>query len=195
MRCRNELGLVRPVISDGRAGNPRALMVGTASGASGRLPAAGLALVGAAEERQRRLEENREIHPGRAMVDIPDVELDPLRPGDSGPAVDLSPARDPGLDLEPPPLAGGVGLDLVGKGRARPDEAHVPAQAVPELWELVDREPAQRSTDTSDPRIAAIHRPACAPALGADDHRAQLEQLELLPLEAHAPLPVEDRPA
>src|SRR2546421_4963867 len=96
-------------------------------------PAAGLALVRAGEERLRRAGEDLQVDPGGAVVDVPDVELDPLVPGQLRAAVDLSPAGETRLDLEPPALAGRVALDLVGEGRAWADEAHLAAQHVPEL--------------------------------------------------------------
>ena len=46
------------------------------------------------------------------MLDVPQVELDPLRPGERRAPVDLGPAGDPRLDRQPAPLAIGVLLDL-----------------------------------------------------------------------------------
>src|SRR5919106_7053875 len=87
-------------------------------------PAAGLALVGAAEEGEGRAQQDLQVDERRAVLDVPDVELDPLRPRQRGAAVDLRPARDPGLHREPEPLALVVALDLVAERRARPDQAH-----------------------------------------------------------------------
>src|SRR5581483_10719057 len=95
---------------------------------AGRLaPAARLAAVGAARERERRAQEDEQIDPRRAMVDVPQVELDPLGPGKPGAAVDLRPARQPRTHLQPAPLALRVALDLVGERRPRPDDAHLAA--------------------------------------------------------------------
>ena len=82
------------------------------------LPAAGLALVGAAEERERRAQQDQQVGEPRAVLDVPDVQLDPLVPGERGAAVDLRPARDPRQDVEPLALALGVLLDLIAERRA-----------------------------------------------------------------------------
>src|SRR4029079_19587986 len=96
-------------------------------------PPAGLALVGAAEEGERRARQDLQVDPRRAVLDVPDVQLDPVRPGQGGAAVDLRPAGDPGLDLQPSALALVVALHLVAQRRAGPDHAHVAANDVPEL--------------------------------------------------------------
>ena len=70
-----------------------------------RLPATGLALVRAAEERERRPEQDLQVERGRAVLDVPDVELDPVGPRQLGPPVDLRPAGDPRLHVEPVQLA------------------------------------------------------------------------------------------
>src|SRR5207253_5525196 len=44
-----------------------------------------------------------------------------------------------------------------------------------------------------DPRVALVDRPARALALGTDDHRPELEQVELQAVVADASLPVEHR--
>ena len=60
----------------------------------------------------------------------------------------------PGLDLEPAALPLVVALDLVAERRARADDRHVAADDVPELRQLVDREPPQDRADARDPRVA-----------------------------------------
>src|ERR687887_2433174 len=158
-------------------------------------PAAGLALVRPREERLRRAREDLQVDPGGAVVDVPAVELDPVLPRQLRATVDLRPARQARLDLEPAALSRRVALDLVGKRRARADQAHLPAQDVPELRDLVEREAAQKAADARDPRVALVDRPAGPLRLGADDHRPQLEQLEVGSVLPDAPLPVEDRSA
>src|SRR6266508_2062970 len=81
------------------------------------MPAAGGALVGAAEERKRRPQQDLQVDERRTVLDIPDVQLDPLVPWERCAAVDLRPAGQPGLDLEPAALALAVLLDLVGERR------------------------------------------------------------------------------
>src|SRR5436189_5053975 len=89
------------------------------------------------------------------MLDVPDVELDPLVPRQARAAVDLRPARDAGLDLEPPSLARRVLPDLIGEGGAGADQAHVSADDVPELPELAPRAAAHRPAA----RRTSAHRP------------------------------------
>src|SRR5436190_13372611 len=91
----------------------------TASRPSGSAlsPAARRALVGAAEERGGGPGEDLQVDPRRAVLDVPDVQFDPLLPGQRGAPVDLRPAGQPGLDLEPAALARRVALDLVGERR------------------------------------------------------------------------------
>src|SRR6266576_5329653 len=67
-------------------------------------PAARLALVRAAEEGKRRPGENPQVEAGRAVLHVPDVELDPVGRRERRAAIDLRPARDSGLDVEPVPL-------------------------------------------------------------------------------------------
>ena len=85
-------------------------------------------------------------------------------------------------------------VDLVTERRTRPDDRHVAAHDVPELRQLVQRQPAQDPADTRDPRVSAVDRVPGAEPLGADDHRAQLEELEVEAVLADARLPVEDGP-
>ena len=92
----------------------------------------------------------------------------------------LRPPRETGADVEPVALVLVVLLDLVAQRRARADDAHVAAQDVPELRQLVDRGAPQDAPDASDPAVAPVHRVAGAHALGADDHGAELQHLEVL---------------
>src|SRR5918911_493140 len=155
-------------------------------------PSAGLPFVRPAEERERRAGEDLQVEPGRAVVDVPDVELDALGPAQARAPVDLRPARDPRPHLEPTALALRVALDLIGERGPRPDEAHLAPDDVPELRHLVDREPAQEAADRRDTGVAVVDLQPGSLALGADDHRAQLEEVELLAAFPDAALPVED---
>src|SRR5205807_2023729 len=126
------------------------------------------------------------------VLDVPDVELDAVVPGQCRAAIDLGPAGDPRLHLEPATLARRVALDLVGKGRSRADQAHLAPHDVPELRQLVEGEPPEHSPNPRDARIAAVHRQAGSLSLGPDDHRAQFDELELTAVPADPKLPVED---
>src|SRR5437763_1856024 len=115
-----------------------------------RLPTSGFSLVRAAEEGERRTRQNPQVDARGAVLDVPHVEFDAVGPGERGPAVDLRPAGDSGLHVEPVPLALVVLLDLVTQGRPRPDHAHLPAHDVPELRQLVERELAQHPAGARD---------------------------------------------
>src|SRR4051812_9528194 len=158
-------------------------------------PPAGVALVRPGEEGARRARQDLQVDPRRAMLDIPDVELDALIPRHARAAVDLRPAGDPRLDVEPASLSRRVLLDLVRERGTGADQAHVSAHHIPELRDLVDRQAAQDAAGARDPRVTFVHGITGALALGADLHRAELHQLELPAAQADAPLPVQHRPA
>src|SRR5438876_11195079 len=67
-------------------------------------PATRLALVVAAEQRERSAQQDQQVGLRAAVLDVPEVELDPLRPRQRRAAVDLRPACDSRLHLEPPAL-------------------------------------------------------------------------------------------
>src|SRR2546423_5282663 len=115
-----------------------------------RTPAAGPALVSAAKERARRAQEDLQVEERGAVLDVPEIELDPLGPRELRAAVDLRPAGDAGSHVEPVSLPVVVLLDLVAERRPRPDDRHVAAYDVPELGQLVEREPTQDAADTRD---------------------------------------------
>src|SRR5215471_4334251 len=160
---------------------------------SGRLtPAAGCALVRAGEERARRAEQDPGVDAWRPVLDVPEVEVDSLVPGERRATVDLCPAGQARLHREAAQLPLGVALDLVAKRRPRPDHRHLAAHDVPELRQLVDRRPAEETPDASDARIAPVDREPGPELLRPDDHRPQLEQLEVHAVETDAGLPVQD---
>jgi hypothetical protein len=126
------------------------------------------------------------------VLDIPDVEFDPLVPRHARAPVDLCPTCDSRLDVQPAALPGRVLLDLIRERGAGPDQAHVASYDIPELRDLVDRQPAEDAPRARDPRVSFVDGVPGPLALGADVHRAELHQLELLSVQAHAALPVED---
>ena len=129
--------------------------------------------------------------PRRAVLDVEDVELDPLVPGQRRAPVDLRPACDARLHVEPLSLTRRVLLDLVGERWPRADQAHLPAHDVPELGQLVEREPPQHAPNASDARIAAVDRQPGSLLFCARDHRPQLHELELAAVLTHASLSIE----
>lgn len=123
------------------------------------------------------------------MIDVPDVQLDPLRPGQSVASLDLRVARHTGSDLEPPSLGRVIVHDLLGQRRAGPDEAHVAGEHVPQLRELVE---ARRPQQPADRRGAVEVRLA---KMGRWAHRAELGDREGYPVAASADLVEQDGPA
>src|ERR1022692_1038698 len=117
-------------------------------------PATARALVRAAEERERRLREDLQLEPGRAMLHVEDVELDPLVPRERRAAVHLCPAGDPRLHLETARLVRSVPLHLVAERGPGADHAHLAADDVPELRQLVERQLSQDAADPGDARVA-----------------------------------------
>src|SRR5436305_12947368 len=112
----------------------------------------------AAQDEPHRPEEDLEIESQRLMLDVPEVELDPLGPRQRSPAVDLRPAGDPGLDGQPPALALRVLLDLDLERRPRTDDRHFAAQDVPQVAQLVQRISAQHRADAGNPVITFLDR-------------------------------------
>jgi hypothetical protein len=125
------------------------------------------------------------------VLDVPEVELDALGPGQLRAPVDLGPAGDARLHGQAPALALGVAVDLDRHRRPRAHDRHVAAQDVDEVGHLVERRAPQQAPDAGDPRVSLAHRQAGAHVLGACDHRAQLEHVEGAAVLAHAPLAVD----
>src|SRR3954452_24309811 len=119
-------------------------------------PTARPALVGPAEQCERCPEQDQQIGLPVVVADVPEVELDALRPGQRCATVDLGPPRDPGPDVETVQLALVVAFHLVTKGRSWADHGHVTANNVPELWQFVDADPTQDATDLRDPGVPLV---------------------------------------
>ena len=150
--------------------------------------------------------ENVEVKHDRPVFDVEKIVLDaPLellvRVGLAAPAVDLRPAGDAGLhavageiavdDLLVEPV-GGLGLQGV---RARADEREVAFERdVDELRQLVEAGLADEAADAGDARVVARRELArrCDPSW-FDVHRAELEDLDQLVVEAVALLAEEHR--
>jgi hypothetical protein len=88
----------------------------------------------------------------------------------------------------------------------RADEAHLAAQDVDQLRQLVDRGPAQKAADARDPRVLAdLEHDAVVglvelgelglARLRVGEHRTELEDRELVAVAAHASLTEEHRAA
>src|SRR5512139_3031860 len=85
-------------------------------------------------------EEDLEVEGERPVLDVEDVVLDALLDrGVAAPAVDLRPAGEAALDLVAQHVARDALAELVDEDRplrARPDEAHLPAEDVDQLRQL-----------------------------------------------------------
>jgi hypothetical protein len=125
------------------------------------------------------------------VLDVPEVELDALRPRQRRAAVDLRPPGDPRLHREAPALTLGVLLDLDRDRRPRPDQRHLAAHDVNQVRQLVDREAPQQRADARDPRIVLRDRQPGADRLGVGDHRAQLDHVERVAVLADPPLAID----
>src|SRR5712672_911640 len=87
----------------------------------------------AGEHEPRRAPEDAGVEGGAAVLDVPDVELDPLLPGNAGTALHLGPPGDPGQDLVAAALARGVVEDLGGDRGTGADDRHLAAQHVDQV--------------------------------------------------------------
>src|SRR3954469_24091483 len=101
----------------------------------------------------QRPPKDAKVEARRPVIDVPDVELDPLLPRYARPPVHLCPSREPRLDLEAPALARRVEVDLRLERRARTDDCHVAPQDVDEVRDLIQREPAQHTARRGDAGI------------------------------------------
>src|SRR6059036_2172607 len=104
------------------------------------MPSSALSLVDpvSVEHEPRGASKDPQVEPERLVLDVPDVELDPLRPRQRGAAVDLGPAGDARFNLQPTALPGGVLLDLNGDRRTRADDRHLAAEHIPQVRQLVE---------------------------------------------------------
>src|SRR5215208_158025 len=130
-----------PNTASWRAGGQRAGTDVISAGRSGlgRLaPATRLALVEPvpAEHHPHGPPENPQVERERRVLDVPEVELDPLAPRQRRAALDLCPARQARQHGEPAALALGVAVDLDLNRRARPDDRHLTPQHVHEVRKL-----------------------------------------------------------
>src|SRR3974390_1595321 len=112
----------------------RAMAFGSSAGASISIPGE--------KPSRERAGQDLEIEQQRPVLDVVEIELDPLLDAGLTPqAVDLGPAGDAGLDLVAQVVARDPAAELFEEDRALgagPDERHVPAQDVEQLGKLVE---------------------------------------------------------
>src|SRR5579859_4477624 len=160
------------------------------------------AVSGMAQHLEDGQDDDPQVEAQRPVLDVVVVPLDPV--GDRGlaaQAVDLGPAGDPGFDPVAVLVAGYLAheaLDELGPLRPRPDQAHVAAEHVQQLGELVQGGVAQEAPDRGAPVLAfdAAGRRARggherAPRRGGA-HGAELEDVEHVAVTAHPPLAEQD---
>ena len=125
-----------------------ALLTCLAEGLSTRVPA-GFPMSGEAQDLQ--------IEPERPMLQIIEVVLNPLANRSvASPAADLSPPSNTRLQRMPRHVAGNISpknLNEVRPLRARSNQAHVSAQHIDELRQLVQPRRPQNSAQTGDPFV------------------------------------------
>ena len=102
-----------------------------------------------------RFEEQKGIHPGRPVADVIRIQLNALFVGCVVAARYLPQARDAGFDHRIEAEIGAVFFDLFGDDRPRSDEAHVAADHVPKLRQLIEASLAQEAADAGNSRIVA----------------------------------------
>src|SRR5258708_39469880 len=87
------------------------------------------------------------------MSDVLHIEVHPILKSDLVPAAHLPQAGEAGANRQAPTLPRLVLCYLSGQGRPRTDDAHLAAQHVDELRELVDAELADEATHRRDARV------------------------------------------
>src|SRR5438093_12092123 len=111
------------------------------------------------------------------MVHVPHIQLDPLHPWQSVPAVHLRPAGDPWLHLETTPLDRSVPGNLVLERGPRTDETHLPPEHIQQLRKLVQAPGPQKSTDARDAVVISSDRGAQTLVNCSLDHGPKLVDL------------------
>lgn len=99
------------------------------------------------------LKQVHEVDPDGPVADVPSVHGDALFVGGVAAAAGLPHACDAGQDHAVLAEVVAVALDLLRDNRARADEAHVAADDVPELWQLVEAGLAEEGAEFSDARV------------------------------------------
>lgn len=99
------------------------------------------------------LEQVHEVDPDGPVADVPGVHGDALFVGGVAAATGLPHAGDPGQDHAVLAEVVAVALNLLRDNRARADEAHVAADDVPELWQLVEACLTQKGAELGDARV------------------------------------------
>ena len=131
------------------------------------------------------------------MLDIVDIVFDASFEGSiPTPAVDLCPAGHARFDFVPEHVFGNRFSELVDKRRTlgtRPDEAHLAAQNIDQLWQLIQARPPQPLSQPGYARIVAGRPHRAGRLFRIVNHCAKLEHLESVAVQPHALLSIEYR--
>src|SRR6267142_3069431 len=171
-----------------------------------RLTSRSISVLVLGHQRQRRLEQDADVEPHRPVLDVIEIELDALLDllvgvDFAAPSVDLRPAGDPGLDavareiavdgfVEQPALQ----FALYGVRRG-PNEREVALEHdVEELRQFVEAGLAYETPDARNTGIALGHDLGGGRVGQMVVHRAKLEDVDALIVEAEALLAEQHRP-
>src|SRR5437879_13720569 len=104
--------------------------------------------------------QNAQVEPGCPVSDVVEIVLDALaQRGVAAPAVDLGPAGDAGFDAVAGVVAGNGFAELLdenGTFGTWPNQAHVAAQYVDELGQLIETGLAEECHQTRTARIGLL---------------------------------------
>lgn len=120
------------------------------------------------------------------MVHVPHIQREPVLPRKRVPAVHLRPTGNAGLDFVPARLEGGVPVEIFRQERPRPHQAHISADHVEELWQLIKTRTTEKAAERGQPRFV---RQEIALAIPRIAHRPELEYREGLSMKPGANLP------
>src|SRR5258708_24818789 len=119
------------------------------------------------------------------------------------PRRNLPETRDPGFNVKAPELVKFVMVDVVDRMRTRPNQAHLLAQHIPELRQLIEAVAADNSTDTGDSGVVVDLEDRALSLIagtqvflelcGVGDHGAKLVATEAAAFGACALRRVDDR--
>ena len=93
------------------------------------------------------------------MINIPDIQPDPLVPLNILPAMHLGPAGDPGSDLKHSQFFPGILIyrpGMIGKRGAGADKAHIALKDIDSLRQLIDGCSAQDPSNPCYPGVIAV---------------------------------------
>src|SRR5262249_2132799 len=131
-------------------------------------------------------ENDQPVERDTAMIDVPDIERELLAPRERVAPAHLRQPRDARPDLVTTRLHGRVAIEILWQQGTRADHRHLAAQHVPELWQLVERQAAERASYRGQSHFVRL-----AGRTGA--HRAELVEREAATLQPRSRVAEEHR--